>query len=278
MAGLIEGDGSIIVPKTIRNQKGKLLYPVIKITFVKKDGPLAQKIMEVIEGGTIEYPKDSNYLNLLFQDIKSIKIIAVLLNGKMRTPKIEALHRLFDWLNARSTEGLELTKLGLDNSLLASNPWLAGFIESDGNFYCDFKINSKGIATKIKNYMRISQKQSYKSTTTVLPLHDNNRSNFDIMVKIRNFLAVKDVTEIQRNKPNYIELAYEVRTAKKSSCDILINYLTNFPLFSSKHQDYLDWREVHHIRISKKYKTLDGTLNLISLKNSMNTKITQFNS
>lgn len=26
LAGLIEGDGSIIVPKTIRNQKGKLLY------------------------------------------------------------------------------------------------------------------------------------------------------------------------------------------------------------------------------------------------------------
>jgi hypothetical protein len=26
LAGLIEGDGSIIVPKTIRNQKGKLFY------------------------------------------------------------------------------------------------------------------------------------------------------------------------------------------------------------------------------------------------------------
>jgi hypothetical protein len=26
LSGLIEGDGSIIVPKTIRNQKGKLLY------------------------------------------------------------------------------------------------------------------------------------------------------------------------------------------------------------------------------------------------------------
>ena len=58
MAGLIEGDGSIIVPKTIRNQKGKLLYPVVKITFVKKDAPLAQKILEVIKGGTIVYPKD----------------------------------------------------------------------------------------------------------------------------------------------------------------------------------------------------------------------------
>ena len=29
LAGLIEGDGSIIVPKTIRNQKGKMLYPSI---------------------------------------------------------------------------------------------------------------------------------------------------------------------------------------------------------------------------------------------------------
>jgi LAGLIDADG endonuclease len=88
LAGLIEGDGSIIVPKTIRNKKGNLLYPVVKFTFVKKDAPLAQKIMKVIKGGTIVYPKDSNYLDLLFQDIKSIQKIAVLLNGNMRTPKI----------------------------------------------------------------------------------------------------------------------------------------------------------------------------------------------
>jgi hypothetical protein len=34
-------------------------------------------------------PKDSKYLDLLFQDLNSIQNIAVLLNGKMRTPKIE---------------------------------------------------------------------------------------------------------------------------------------------------------------------------------------------
>jgi hypothetical protein len=68
----------------------------VKITFVKKDLPLALKIKEVINGGTIEYPKNSGYLNLLFQDVVSIQKIAVLLNGRMRTPKIEALHRLID--------------------------------------------------------------------------------------------------------------------------------------------------------------------------------------
>jgi hypothetical protein len=83
--------------------------------------------MEVIKGGTIVYPKDSNYLDLLFQDIKSIKNIAVLLNGNMRTPKIEALHRLIDWLNVRSTDEFKIYKLSLDNSCLGSNPWLSGF-------------------------------------------------------------------------------------------------------------------------------------------------------
>jgi len=29
LAGLIEGDGSIIVPRTSRNEKGKLLYPTL---------------------------------------------------------------------------------------------------------------------------------------------------------------------------------------------------------------------------------------------------------
>jgi hypothetical protein len=78
--------------------------------------------------------------------------------------------------------------------------------------------------------MRVSQKQSYKSTTTI----SKENSNFSIMDKIREFLDVKNVTFIQRNKPNYIELAYEVRTTKILSCDILINYLTKLPLFSSR--------------------------------------------
>ena len=66
-----------------------MLYPVVKITFVKKDAPLALKIQEVIQGGTLEYPKNSSYVNLLFQDLNSTQMIAMLLNGNMRTPKID---------------------------------------------------------------------------------------------------------------------------------------------------------------------------------------------
>jgi len=192
----------------------------------------------------------------------------------MRTPKIEALHRLIDWLNARLDEKLKISKLGLDHSSLGDNPWLTGFIEADGNFYCGFDLNSEGIAEIVKSYMRVSQKQMYKITSDI---PKENNSNLQIMEKIREFLDVKNVNEIKRTKKDYVELSYEVRTTKKTSCDLLINYLLEYPLFSSKHQDFLDWREFHRIRLSREYKTMEGTSKLISLKNSMNTKRTQFN-
>lgn len=41
LAGLIEGDGMIVVPKTERSAKGKTNYPSIQIVFHLKDLPLA---------------------------------------------------------------------------------------------------------------------------------------------------------------------------------------------------------------------------------------------
>lgn len=293
LAGLIEGDGSIIVPGTNRNKKGKLLYPRVKITFVDKDAPLAIKLQEVFGAGTLEYPLNAKYINLLFQDVTSLEKIAALINGKMRTPKIEALHRMIDWLNARLTtsklqsknamflakheQPLFLTKLVAkpkNTCPLGDNPWLAGFLEADGNFYGSFNINSQGIAEEIRHYMRISQKTVYSKKSN---LSNGNNSNIHIMEKIREFLDVKSVSEIKRTKEKYVELAYEVRTSKKSSSEKLIAYLSRYPLFSSKHQDFLSWSEIHKIRLSKSYKTLDGTTKLILLKNSMNTLRTQYN-
>ena len=180
-----------------------LVIPVVKIVFVKKDVPLALKIQEVIQGGTLEYPKNSNYVVLLFQDLNSIRKIAILLNGNMRTPKIEALFRLIDWYNAKSSgfrdvkmaNESKIEKLGLDSSPLGNNPWLSGFIEADGHFYCGFDLNVDGLATNVKCYMAISQKQLYKANSDKL-----ENSNFNFMRSIQEFLDIKTVNEIKRIK------------------------------------------------------------------------------
>ena len=104
------------------------MYPIIKITFVDKDTPLALKLKEFLGGGTLEFPKDVKYVNYLIQDLSTLAKVVTLINGKMRTPKIEALHRIIDWFNARSANPhFPFVKLGLDHSNLGDNAWLTGF-------------------------------------------------------------------------------------------------------------------------------------------------------
>ena len=58
LAGLFEGVGHIILSK-ILNSKGKITYPYIAITFVKKDLPLINKLVDIY-GGRIRYKNKEN--------------------------------------------------------------------------------------------------------------------------------------------------------------------------------------------------------------------------
>jgi len=91
LAGLLEGDGSIVVPEEV--QSNKIRYPFYKIAFHLNNLPWAEKVREVLGFGTISYPKGKNYAILTFYSNKGVLTITNLINGKMRTPKIEALHR-----------------------------------------------------------------------------------------------------------------------------------------------------------------------------------------
>lgn len=97
LAGLIEGDGSIKVPGNRISSSGVSRYPSITITFALKDLPLAQLLAtiflgKIARGGTIAKP--GNYYVLTINRLASLYVLVLLLNGKMRTPKIEALYRL----------------------------------------------------------------------------------------------------------------------------------------------------------------------------------------
>ena len=53
----------------------------------------------------------------------------------MRTPKINALYRLIDWVNGHSgPQDTTIPKLPLNTDPIESNAWLAGFIEGEGCF------------------------------------------------------------------------------------------------------------------------------------------------
>jgi hypothetical protein len=93
-AGLLEGDGTIIVPTSLRSAKGKLYYPSIQICFHLKDLPLAMHIQKVLGFGSLNRVRGKNAYNLTINNREGIIVLIHLLNGKMRTFKVYDLYQL----------------------------------------------------------------------------------------------------------------------------------------------------------------------------------------
>ena len=55
--GILEGDGAIVVPDTLRSPKGKLNYPSIQVVFHLKDLPLALIIQKELGFGSLSRKK-----------------------------------------------------------------------------------------------------------------------------------------------------------------------------------------------------------------------------
>jgi len=224
LGGLIEGDGSIIVPKTIRSEKGRLNYPSIQIVFNLKDLPLALLIQKELGHGSISRKKGINAYVYTVNNFEGLLLIVSLINGNMRTPKIHALFKLIDWLNLKF-KNLNLIKKALNMDTLISNPWLSGFIDADGHF--SVRTTTTLRYNKVECKFELSQRQ-YDH------IGNNNQNFLEIIAKFL-FCSLK---LIRVNKPNP---QYRIRTTNLKSNIILENYLTKYPLFSSKYLDYKDW-------------------------------------
>ena len=81
------------------------------------------------------------------QNLQGLIRAALLINGKMRTPKIEVLHRLIGWLNVKANINIPL--LGLDTSDLDSKAWLAGMCDGDSYFQISLVDKGNGLISNI---------------------------------------------------------------------------------------------------------------------------------
>jgi hypothetical protein len=95
LAGLIESDGSIITPKDNINT------PSISISFNIDDKPLAELICKILGYGSIEIIKPKKSVKIHIRGRQSLIDIVELINGKFRTPKIEKLGKLIEYINKK---------------------------------------------------------------------------------------------------------------------------------------------------------------------------------
>jgi len=150
ITGLLESNGRIVVPKTIWNSLQELNYPSIYIGFKEGNRHLALSIKKKLNNGKIIKTKGNNKYWLIINTYSGLILLIYILNGKMKTPQINNLNNLIDWINIM--KDLNIRKKKIDKSCLSLNAWLSGFIDGNGFFFLRFRktILSCGLEILVK--------------------------------------------------------------------------------------------------------------------------------
>lgn len=260
LTGLIEGDGTIIIPD--KTTSVKKLYPFIRIAFHKKDLPLATKLSEKLGYGNIYEDKGAKN-SILWTVYKKKELLDLIerLNGNMRTPKIHRLFKLIDWYNEE-----DIFKKDLNNLPLNSNSWLSGMSDADSNFNIIIT-NHKNNNYRINRQWRLefSQKTYYGMDQGYWAMQISAFLNTKLLTRTR----IMNLTGEEKLYSSFIVVAHN-----KESRKIIENYFNNYPLFSTKYLDFLDWKNCGLISDEKNITNYEKVK---YIKSCMNNQRTQFN-
>jgi hypothetical protein len=251
LAGLIEGDGTIIVPNQLRDQKGRLTYPSIQIVFGLMDLPLALIIQKTLGHGSINRKKGLGAYIYTINNKEGILKIISLVNGKFKTDKIYALKKLIEWFKVKGHT--ELNFLPKDVTPLGDSSWLAGFIEADGHFSIRATEGEKSNKVECKFELSQARNSIYGSS-------------LEILKEISEFLncPLKEIRTESKNPQ------YRIRTLNSNSNLKLINYLYSYPLQGKKHLDFLSWTEIANYFLMGKVSHKELLPKAKEVKNKMN--------
>jgi LAGLIDADG endonuclease len=269
LAGLIEADGSFAIHD--ENSKAKKYRPKILIVFNISDRPLVEKLISITNFGKLYDKSKQGCIIWQIQNKEDVLGIVKLINGYMRTPKIEALNRVIKWYN--DFDGISIDPLGLDLSPIDSNAWLSGFTDGDGNFSINITNRKKKnvITTKrIQVFFRIELRQNYHRDVSSI---QGGTSYYEILIKIARYLGVNlySRSRIQKDKifNSFMVISHNIQSHNK-----VIDYFDRFPLYSSKYLAYKDWKFVVKLLMKRggKILTNEEILEIEKIKSQFNNK------
>ena len=278
LAGLFEGDGHIVLSKSIiEESKVKNTSPSIAITFVNKDLPLINKLLEKF-GGRLRFKDKENAIVWIIGSHKELVTMINLLNGYLRTPKILKFNELIVWLNYKYNYNIPIHSP--DTNDLNENGWLAGFIDADGGFKLRFTEkficeNTSKVLSKGRIEVRFALEQRKYLNGDSIDVNNNIYSYEAIMLLIYSFFGLS--TNLRLSTHNVDKTYFIVEVTSLTKLNILIQYLKTYPLLTAKRNDYDDWLKVYNLMLDNKHLTESGKLLIKQIKSNMNRKRGVFN-
>lgn len=259
LAGLFEGDGYGWLPATLRSPGGKLYSPSIQITFALKDKALADWLALTL-GGFVRLVGD-NACRLVISSKPSVVAFLWLVAPYVRTPKVTQLQAIATWFTTHSSLSVP-TAWGSSVGSPLSDGWLAGFIDADSSFFIRVSLVVLG-ALKDRVATRFMLEQR---------IYDlNGVPYYDIMVAIAKSLQV-----VLASSKHNERLYYCITVTSVASTNVLVEYLDQYNLMSSKRLDWMDMRRCFELMRSGRHTTPAGREEALRLKAGMNTKRTVF--
>jgi LAGLIDADG endonuclease/Cytochrome C and Quinol oxidase polypeptide I len=241
LAGLFEGDGHIWIPNVNSVKKHN---PRFCITFHKNDLPLAEIIMKKIGSGFIRMKGKENAVVLTVSPINGLTYILSQISNYLRTPKIHQVNKLIVWLNLHKKRNYPLLIKNEDS--LNKDYWLSGFIDADGSFMINYRKKREKNVNRdiIKLTLTIEQRM----------FDPISKEKYEpILSKIASFFKTNLQIRTQKSTGNCY---YRTVATSYLSMITVIDYLTSYPLQSSKRLNYLDFKKASLIKMSNKNKTL----------------------
>jgi len=266
LAGLIEGDGIIYSPTALRDATGRIQACRIKIAFEGRDYPYILFLQSKF-GGSIRKLNNGKSYELIISSFNSVVFMANLINGHMRTPKIEALGRLINFLQTYYSH-LPIKPLKpLDTSPLESNAWLSGMWDADGGFKITISPcadRATGYIVRLQAVLELRRQYHYDVSSKL-----GGSSYINIMNAVGNLLNCK-LRHAQRVRADTITSSYIAATSSFGSNVRLVEYFNNFPLFSTKRANYLRWLNLHLMQSRGEHLTQHGLYYALKVKADFN--------
>ena len=103
----------------------------------------------------------------------------------------------------------------------------------------------------------------------------SNESYKPIMLKIQSFFGIN--TDLRESKHHEDKIYWIIEVTSLNRLNLLIQYLNNYPLLTSKRNDFEDRCKVYQLIADNKHLSEDGKLLIKNIKSNMNKKREIFN-
>lgn len=247
MAGFLESDGSLFFSKGIGEKYNRVN---LKFTFCSHDLEFAIFLKETFKMGHVRIPKDVNAVTWEISKAEDVLNFLIFVNGHLRTAKHETLRQAFEIY--KTYHDVDVQILPLNTTDILGDAWFAGFSEGDSSFQMELARGRKNPNTVVIRPVYVLEvSEHYEKNTPEYQALRDNRIFMSLLAEVFG-VTLYNYFRVPLKEGYNATSSIKFYVKRYDNISQIIKYFTDYPLFSSKYLNYLDWKAAYDLKIKTK--------------------------